>query len=99
MKKLIFIIFIFAIWSCESQNKNQFAEQMEIGEITWFIPLNQDTIIERIDPAQLDLKKQQLFIDVSKNSIFKRSIKNWSTTSNEEIQEQIKHFETQKSYP
>jgi len=99
MKKLIFIIFIFAIWSCESQIKNQKAEKMEIGEITWFIPLNQDTIIERIDPAKLDLKKQQLFIDVSKNSIFKRSIKNWSPTSNEEIQEQIKHFEAQKSYP
>ena len=72
---------------------------MEIGEIKWSIPLNQDTIIEKIDPSKLDLKKQQLFIDVSKNSRFKRKIKEWPPITREEILEQIKNFEANKSYP
>ncbi len=98
MRKLTILILITAFYSCDGQNKRHQDEKMEIDEIELFYSTISDTIIEKIDPLKLDLKKQQLFIDASENSSFKRKIRKWIPSNKKEIKEQIQNFEKQKSY-
>lgn len=93
------LLLLIVFFSCNDQNNHPESKEMEIGEIKWTTPLNHDTIVERIDPARLNLEEQQLFIDISRNSRFKRRIKEWQPITRKEILEQINDFEAKKNYP
>lgn len=82
MKKLLYILIISCLISCLSKTKPETIEPIEsISDSTekripiWKI--DQDTILEKNNPKNLDLNKHQLFIDTTRTSSFYKAYFKW----------------------
>ncbi|MGE5943274.1 MAG: hypothetical protein ACM31G_02935 [Flavobacteriales bacterium] len=76
MRKTIYITLILGILiSCKQKKEPKQAENKPTEIPAWEIDL--DTILERNNPKSLDLTKNQLFIDTTRNSEFYEKLINW----------------------
>jgi hypothetical protein len=76
LRKTIYITLILGILiSCKQKKEPKQAENKPTEIPAWEIDL--DTILERNNPKSLDLTKNQLFIDTTRNSEFYEKLINW----------------------
>ena len=87
MKKITFILTIIILTFSCSKNRKSNTTQAELTSKKYLVKnkskdlqseLKRNTVLVKYDPKSLDLSKNIIFIDTTRNSIFYKDLKKWS---------------------